>query len=67
MTKKPAVEIALIKDDPWLEPYAVDIQERINYYRKIREDIEKNAASLKAYAEAYQTLGFNYDKKQKGW
>ena len=67
MTKKTVSKIALIKDDPWLEPYAEDIQARIDYYNKVRQEIESKSGSLQSFAEAYHYLGFNYDKKQRGW
>ena len=57
----------LVKDDPWLEPYTNDINERINIFNELKGNIEKHYGSLLKFADAHHYLGFNYDKKKKGW
>ncbi|UZR93271.1 alpha-amylase family glycosyl hydrolase [Chondrinema litorale] len=57
----------LVKDDPWLEPYVYDINERIQNFNELKANIEKNYGSLLKFADAHHYLGFNYDKKKKGW
>ena len=60
-------KLQLIKDDPWLEPYEQDIQQRLNRYKALRKDIEGQSGSLKEHAAAYNYFGFNYDPKKSGW
>ncbi|MEM8893018.1 MAG: 1,4-alpha-glucan-branching enzyme, partial [Bacteroidota bacterium] len=57
----------LVKNDPWLEPYADEIQGRIDRYKGRLDHIKKNHKSLKAFAQGYKHYGFNYDTKAKGW
>jgi 1,4-alpha-glucan branching enzyme len=60
-------KIKLIDVDPWLEPSAEDIKDRINRFSKRRDDIVKNFGSLSAFADAYTYFGINYDFENKGW
>ncbi len=57
----------LVKNDPWLEPYAEEISSRIERMKSRRKDIEKKYGTLKDFALGYKELGLNYDKKRKGW
>ncbi|MEQ8713551.1 MAG: 1,4-alpha-glucan-branching enzyme, partial [Cyclobacteriaceae bacterium] len=57
----------LAKNDVWLEPYADDIQGRIDRFKNKLEEIKKEHKSLKSFAEGYSYFGFNYDNKKKGW
>ena len=57
----------LVKNDPWLEPYAEEISERMERMNSRRSDIEKKFGSLKAFAHGYKELGLRYDNKRKGW
>lgn len=59
--------LGLVADDGWLEPYSGDIQNRLDYYRKRLSEIELIGNSLKEFASQDSFLGFNYDKKAKGW
>ncbi len=58
---------ALVKDDPWLEPYADEIRDRIRRYEQMRTTIESEFGSLEAFSSAYRYFGINYDKDKKGW
>ena len=60
-------QIPLIQDDPWLELYAPDVQNRLNYLKVRKKEIESNFGSLKKYASAYEYLGFNFDSKKGLW
>lgn len=62
-----STKITLIKDDPWLAPYEKDVQERINTYSSFRKELEAQSESLEKFASAYDSFGFNYDKKKSGW
>ncbi|MEM6765586.1 MAG: alpha amylase C-terminal domain-containing protein [Bacteroidota bacterium] len=65
--KKTSQKLALVKDDPWLEPYEDDLEKRLNRFLSQKELITKEAGSLEKFAMAYAYLGLNYDKKKKGW
>lgn len=57
----------LVKNDVWLEPYAEEVQGRIDRYKNKLEEIKKEHKSLKSFAQGYTYFGFNYDSKKKGW
>ena len=61
------MKIPLIQDDPWLEPYEYEINQRFSYFQNRRSEIEKGFGSLQAFADAHHYLGFNYDSKKRGW
>ncbi len=63
----PKPPVGLIKDDPWLEPYAQDIEDRLQRYEDALQQIRGVAGSLEAYVDAYQYFGINYDAKARGW
>lgn len=65
--KKKKNTLALVADDPWLEPYGEDIQTRLDRFLNTLEDIESSAGSLEKFADAYKKMGIHYDKKRKGW
>ena len=60
-------KLKLIKDDPWLEPSAQDIEDRHNRYLQKRESIERDFGGLAGMADAYTYFGINFDKKRNGW
>lgn len=57
----------LVKNDPWLEPYSQQIKDRFQRQQDRLSQVKKHYGSLEKYASAYEFLGFNYDKKAKGW
>lgn len=59
--------LQLIKDDPWLEPYQHDINQRFDFFQNKLKSINKDFNSLKEFASADNYLGFNYDKDKGGW
>jgi 1,4-alpha-glucan branching enzyme len=59
--------LPLIKADPWLEPYAREIEERLYRYWGMLRRIDQEAGSLVQFAHAHAYLGINYDKERKGW
>jgi 1,4-alpha-glucan branching enzyme len=67
MKEQPVKKPALVRNDPWLEPAALEITERYNRYRHTLEMIDQDWGSLKKFANAYKFFGFNYDRKRKGW
>lgn len=60
-------ELGLVRDDGWLAPYEGDIQQRLNYYNDRLSEIKSLSGSLSKFASQDSFLGFNYDKKEKGW
>jgi len=67
MKTKKTPTLQLIKNDPWLEPAAQEIEDRLNRFKETLNEIEHQWESLNAFANAYKYYGFNYDSKQKGW
>jgi len=62
-----AKKLGIIVDDGWLEPYEPEINARFQNFTDQLEKIKKQYGSLKKFASIDQFLGFNYDKKAKGW
>ena len=58
---------ALVKDDPWLEPYSTEIQTRIERHEEAIKQISEEYGGLDSFTKAYQYFGINYDPKKKGW
>ncbi len=67
MKEKKIKPIALVGNDPWLEPVEEEITARYDRYRHTLQEIEQNWKSLSEFANAYQFYGFHYDRTQKGW
>ncbi|WP_020531557.1 alpha-amylase family glycosyl hydrolase [Flexithrix dorotheae] len=66
MTKAKKI-LKIIKDDPWLEPYESDIEERLEVYKNLVKSLKKYYGSVSKFADGHHYLGINYDKKKKGW
>ncbi|MEP6949165.1 MAG: alpha amylase C-terminal domain-containing protein [Ginsengibacter sp.] len=62
-TKKPAI----IREDSWLDPYAHDVQERFERYKKARKEIEDAEGSLLNFATGHLYYGINFDNEKQGW
>ncbi|MEO9968083.1 MAG: alpha amylase C-terminal domain-containing protein [Reichenbachiella sp.] len=61
------IKIQLIEDDPWLAPYQNELAERISIFKEKLASLISTNGSLYEFAGAHLHLGFNYDKKLKGW
>ena len=59
--------MALVENDPWLEPAEKEIENRYQRYRTRLSQIEEQYGSLTKFADAYKYFGLQYDKKAKGW
>jgi 1,4-alpha-glucan branching enzyme len=57
----------LVKKDPWLIPVSDAVTLRYERFQNRMEYIQNNYGSLRVYATADQSFGFNYDKVRKGW
>ena len=60
-------EFNLIKQDPWLEPNAKDIENRYLRFKDKLFEIEGSFNSINEFSLGYKYFGINYDSKKKGW
>lgn len=60
-------KLPLVADDPWLEPYNTEINNRFERYSKVLENIEGVTGSLENFATGHLWYGITYDTKKKGW
>ncbi len=59
--------IALVKDDPWLEPYEKDIEDRLARCMDTISEITVTHGSLQNFAHAHDFYGIHFDKEKEGW
>ena len=59
--------LPLVENDSWLNPVADAVDQRHSRFESCLNAIQNNYGSLKAFASAYQFLGFNYDQRRRGW
>lgn len=57
----------LIADDPWLEPYLHEVNQRISFFTDKLAYIKKTHNDLLTFANWHNEMGFQYDSKAKGW
>lgn len=67
MAIQPFMVPMLVQNDPYLEPFSDAIKARIYRYEGMKRLIEQHAGSIYNFADQHLYLGFNYDKKAKGW
>lgn len=60
-------KLAIIQEDPWLEPYQDEVYNRYQRYEKARKEIEEAEGSILDFATGHHYYGITYDKKKKGW
>lgn len=58
-------QLAILRNDPWLEPYADVIEERYNHVKSKLTELTKESGSLVDYANAYKYFGLHRDAN--GW
>jgi len=63
MSKK----LKLVKDDPWLEPSAKDIEDRYNRYQDKLNQINRDFGGLQDFAEGYKYFGIHFNHEKNGW
>lgn len=63
----PNDKLRLVKEDPWLEPSAQDIQDRFDRYREKFDSLKNDFGGLNEIADGYKYFGINYDESKKGW
>lgn len=59
--------LPLVENDPWLEPVSDAVTQRWERFDQRMSQIKARHGNLVAFAKADDFLGFNYDKKHKGW
>jgi 1,4-alpha-glucan branching enzyme len=57
----------LIAVDPWLEPSARDIEERLQRYEDRLDQIKQDFGSIEDFATGHHFFGINYDSRRAGW
>ena len=58
-------QLAIIKNDPWLEPYAAAIEGRHQDAINKEKELTAGSGSLKAFANAYNYFGLH--RTDSGW
>jgi 1,4-alpha-glucan branching enzyme len=59
--------LALVVNDPWLEPVEQEIENRLQRYNDRLEQIENDYGSLSDFADGYKYFGIHFDRKAGGW
>lgn len=59
--------IALVEEDPWLQPHEEEIRNRIQRFKKALKEIKDVSGDLLTFATGHKYFGFTYDEDQKGW
>lgn len=57
----------LIRDDPWLEPYAEAITGRLRHYHDTLASIEDECGSLQAHSTSHKVAGIHYISSADCW
>jgi 1,4-alpha-glucan branching enzyme len=60
-------KLAIIQEDPWLAPYAHEVNERFERFKKRQLEIEEAEGSLLNFAKGHYYYGINFDTKKNGW
>ncbi|HEX8357467.1 MAG TPA: 1,4-alpha-glucan-branching enzyme, partial [Segetibacter sp.] len=60
-------KLPVIQEDGWLAPYAQDVLDRLNRYKKAKQEIESAAGTLLDFARAHYYYGINFDTNRNGW
>lgn len=54
---------AIVKLDPWLEPFKGAIKHRFEGYAKLKEQIQKSEGGYERFSRGYEERGFVVDGK----
>jgi 1,4-alpha-glucan branching enzyme len=60
-------KLAIIQEDGWLDPYAHDVHDRFERYKKALKEIENAESSLLNFATGHHYYGINFNNEKKGW
>ncbi|MBC7890475.1 MAG: alpha amylase C-terminal domain-containing protein [Ferruginibacter sp.] len=58
---------AIILEDPWLDPYTHDVQQRFDRYKKALKEIEAAEGNLLNFSNSHHYYGINFDTGKNGW
>jgi 1,4-alpha-glucan branching enzyme len=64
---KQTQKLAIIQEDPWLNPYSQDVYERFERYENALKEIENAEGSLLNFATGHKYYGIHFDKEKNGW
>lgn len=67
MKEKKIKQLTMVRNDPWLEPVAADINARYVRYRSTLREIKDHWSGLSDFANAHLFYGFHYNRSLKGW
>ena len=59
--------LAIVREDPWLEPVSDEIRARYDRYLSTLDEIKGRWTGLSQFADAHEFYGFHYDRRRKGW
>ena len=62
MTTGGSDPVAVVKSDPYLEPFQSALRHRHAYFQQWLDKINKNEGSLDKFSRGYQHFGFTYSK-----
>lgn len=65
MKEKPLVP--LVRDEPWLSPFAEEIKARQERFENLLEEINRDFGSLVEFARSHDYFGIHYEPWRKGW
>ncbi|MBC7627352.1 alpha amylase C-terminal domain-containing protein [Ferruginibacter sp.] len=60
-------KLDIIEEDPWLDPYDQDANERFERYEKAYKEIEGAEGSLLNFAKGHYYYGIHFNKEKNGW
>ncbi len=64
MSQKP---LALVTDEPWLQPFAPVIQKRLDKFHSALRAINDFSGSILEFARMHEYYGVQFDKLRNGW
>src|ERR1700694_3486580 len=59
-------KLSIIQEDPWLDPYIHEVNERFERFKKARQEIEHAEGSLLNFAKGHYYYGINFDTEKNG-
>lgn len=59
--------LAIVKDEPWLEPYAPAIQNRFERFQKAIHLINESMGSILEFANFHTYYGIHFEPVRNGW
>ena len=60
-------KLPLVQEDPWLDPYAENINNRLQRFNVALKEIENTEGDLLDFAKGHHYYGINFDSEKSGW